>query len=68
MYDMNNRVLPLILSALIAIATFIWGISGIVQKDRIRNRADYMLSVGQVVGSLIILIAVICFAVFKLKS
>ncbi|WP_041245299.1 hypothetical protein [Geotalea uraniireducens] len=64
---MLDQIIKLILTAMIGIGTLAWGVHGIANKKKIKDRADYILSVGQVLGGIVIIIAVIIYSIFKLK-
>jgi hypothetical protein len=64
---MTKQIVQLIIMASMGIGISAWGIYGIVNKNKIKNRGDYILSVGQVLGGITILVFVILWAVFRLQ-
>lgn len=64
---MVDQIIKLILTAMIGIGTLAWGVHGIANKKKTKDRADYILSVGQVLGGITIIIFVIMYSIFKLK-
>jgi hypothetical protein len=49
---MNRATLGLLLTAISTIGLLTWGFYGIKKKEKIHNRVDYIISVGQVIGGL----------------
>lgn len=64
---MNEQIKELIYCSMIGVALLAWGTYGIVNKNKINNRANYILSVAQVLGAIMAFIFVIMYTIFKLK-
>lgn len=50
---MNKEFWQILFIIAMVILLFAGGIQGVVRKDKIKNRADYILSVGQIIGGII---------------
>lgn len=64
---MEKQIMQLIIIALTGIGIFAWGINGIINKNKIKNRSDYILAGAQVIGGVIIFIFVALYAIFRMQ-
>ena len=53
---MNNDITAIIFLILIGVISIAWGSYGIIHGNRLKKRADYMLSVGLVTGGVLIIV------------
>ena len=52
---------PIVAIILMAIAALVWGIHGVINRDKINNRANYILSIFQIMGGITMFVFLIVY-------
>jgi uncharacterized membrane-anchored protein len=64
---MDKNLISLIIIAFVGIGFLVWGLHGIVNRKKINNRANYILSVSQVISGVMVWIFLI-YVFFKARG
>jgi len=65
---MSKEFWQIVFILVIAVVATSWGIHGVVHGDNVRKRADYILSVGQIMGGITIFVWLLIYFVLKLSG